>query len=111
MRLATIAAALAATAIAATGLATAAIAGQQDFTITNHTGQAIMTLNVSPSDEQSWGPDILGVDVLAAGEEAQISFDNDEDRCEWDIRVTYEDGDTGAWGNVNLCETTNVTLN
>ena len=97
-------------AIAATCIATAAWAAQQDFTITNNTGQAILTLNVSPSDEESWGPDILGVDVLGAGEEAEITFPNNEDRCEFDIRVTYEDGDTGAWGGINLCETTNVTL-
>ena len=38
------------------------------------------------------------------------SFDNAEERCEWDIRVTYEDGDTGAWGGINLCETVTVEL-
>jgi hypothetical protein len=90
--------------------ASPAFAGQQDFTIINSTGQAIMTLNVSPSDETNWGPDILGVDILAAGEQSEISFDRDEERCNWDIRVTYEDGDTGDWRQVNLCETTTITL-
>ena len=97
-------------AIAAALLATAAYAAQQDFTIVNDTGQAIMTLNVSPSDSNQWGPDILGSDVLAAGERAEVSFDRDEERCEWDIRVTYEDGDTGDWRGIDLCETTTVTL-
>jgi hypothetical protein len=97
-------------ALVASALATAAYAAQQDFEIVNSTGQAILTLNVSPSDENSWGPDILGVDILAAGESADISFDNEEERCEWDIRVTYEDGDVGAWGGINLCETVTVTL-
>ena len=97
-------------ALLASALATAAYAAQQDFTIVNDTGQVIMTLNVSPSDENQWGPDILGTDVLAAGESAEISFDRAEERCEWDIRVTYQDGDSGAWGGINLCETTTVTL-
>jgi hypothetical protein len=97
-------------ALAFSTFASPAFAGQQDFTIINRTGQAIMTLNVSPSDETSWGPDILGVDILAAGEQSEISFDRDEERCNWDIRVTYEDGDTGDWRQVNLCETTTVTL-
>lgn len=97
-------------ALVASALATAALAAQQDFTIVNDTGQAILTLNVSPSDEAEWGPDILGVDILAAGERAAVSFDNAEERCEWDIRVTYEDGDTGAWGGIDLCETVTVTL-
>ena len=91
-------------------LATAAYAAQQDFTIVNHTGQAIMTLNVSPTNENSWGPDILGVDVLADDEQAEVSFDNDEEECLWDVRVTYEDGDTGAWQGLNLCETVLVEL-
>jgi hypothetical protein len=97
-------------ALVASALATTASAAQQDFTILNNTGQAILTLNVSPSDEAAWGPDILGVEILATGEQAEISFDNEEERCEWDIRVTYEDGDTGAWGGINLCETVTVTL-
>ena len=96
--------------VAATCSATIAWAGEQDFRIINRTGHTVMTLNVSPSDETAWGPDILGVDVLANGESADISFDRDEDRCLWDIRVTYDDGDTGDWRQVNLCETTTVTL-
>ena len=97
-------------AVAASLLATAAYAAQQDFTIVNNTGQTIMTLNVSPSDSNQWGPDILGSDVLASGERAEVSFDRDEERCEWDIRVTYEDGDTGDWRGIDLCETATVTL-
>ena len=97
-------------ALLASAVATAAYAAQQDFTIVNDTGQVIMTLNVSPSDENQWGPDILGADVLATGERAEVSFDRAEERCEWDIRVTYQDGDTGAWAGINLCETSTVTL-
>ena len=91
-------------------LATAAYAAQQDFRIVNNTGQAIMTLNVSPTTEDSWGPDILGVEILAPEEQADISFDNDTEECLWDIRVTYEDGDVGAWQGINLCETVLVEL-
>ena len=99
-----------AAAVAALAAATAAYAGQQDFVIVNNTGQAMMTLNVSPSNEDSWGPDILGVEVLAAGERGEVSFDNEEERCDWDIRVTYEDGDTGDWRGIDLCETAVVEL-
>ena len=90
--------------------ATAAFAAQQDFTIVNNTGQAIITLNVSPADSNQWGPDILGADVLAADEQAEISFSNEEEQCSWDIRVTYEDGDTGDWRGIDLCETVTVEL-
>jgi hypothetical protein len=99
-----------AAALAVSALATAAFAAQQDFTIVNDTGQAVLTLNVSPTSENSWGPDILGVDILANGESAEVSFDRDEEECVWDVRVTYEDGDTGDWRGINLCETVTVTL-
>jgi len=90
--------------------ANTAFAAQQDFVIVNHTGQAIMTLNVSPTEENEWGPDILGVDILAANERAEINFADDDDRCAWDIRVTYEDGSAGAWQAIDLCSTTVVEL-
>ncbi|HYJ30280.1 MAG TPA: hypothetical protein VEW25_08070 [Allosphingosinicella sp.] len=99
-----------AAAIAASAIATAVLAGQQDFVIVNNTGQTILTLNVSPASEDSWGPDILGTDVLAAGQRGEVSFDNDEERCDWDIRVTYADGDTGDWRGIDLCETAVVEL-
>lgn len=83
---------------------------RQDFTVVNNTGQTVMTLNVSSSAEEQWGPDILGRDVLANGESAQISFERGESQCQWDLRVTYQDGDTGDWRGINLCETATVTL-
>ena len=45
--------------LAAAFTASAAWAAAQDFTITNHTGHVIVTLNVSPNSSNQWGPDIL----------------------------------------------------
>ena len=88
--------------------ATAALAAPQDFTVTNNTGHVIVTLNVSPSTSNRWGPDILGREVLANGEQAEVTFDRDEDQCVWDIRVTYDDETENDLRGVNLCETTEV---
>ena len=96
--------------LAAAFAATAAWAAPQDFTLVNNSGHTVVTLNVSPTAEDEWGPDILGVEVLANGESAEVSFDPDEDHCRYDIRATYDDGDTGDWRNINLCETTTITL-
>jgi hypothetical protein len=89
-------------------MSTAAFAAQQDFTVTNHTGHVIVTLNVSPNNDDHWGPDILGRDVLANGEQAAVTFDRNEDQCSWDIKVTYDDGTNNDLRAVNLCETTEV---
>jgi hypothetical protein len=89
-------------------MSTAAFAAQQDFTVTNHTGHVIVTLNVSPNNDDHWGPDILGRDVLGNNEQAEVTFDRNEDQCSWDIKVTYDDGTNNDLRAVNLCETTEV---
>ena len=103
---------LIAAAVAAASLFTATVAwaGRQDFRIHNETGQAIINLYVSPSSETNWGPDILGVEILAAGEDGTITFDRDEEACLWDVKVNYQDGSVGDWRQINLCETTDITL-
>jgi len=82
----------------------------QNFTLTNNTGHVLTTLNVSASNDNAWGPDILGRDVLANGESAEITFPRAETACNWDIRATYDDGGTTDNRGVNLCETTTVTM-
>lgn len=82
----------------------------QNFTLNNRTGYTVMTLNVSPNNVGEWGPDVLGRDVLANGESVEITFPRAETQCLWDIRATYEDGDTDDMRGVNLCELTTVNL-
>jgi len=85
-------------------------AGQQNFTLVNNTGHTVVTLNVSASNQNSWGEDILGRDTLANGESAAITFPHGETECNFDIRATYDDGDTTDARGVNLCTLTTVTL-
>ena len=95
-------------ALLAAAMSTAAFAARQDFTVTNHTGHTIVTLNVSPHTDTRWGPDILGRDTLANGEQAEVTFDRNEDQCSWDIKVTYDDGTANDLRAVDLCHTTEV---
>ena len=83
---------------------------RQNFTVNNNTGHVVMTLNVSPSDENNWGPDILGSQVLGDGESAEVTFQRGESQCLWDIRATYDDGDTTDIRGVNLCQVAVVNL-
>jgi lipoprotein-anchoring transpeptidase ErfK/SrfK len=82
----------------------------QNFALNNQTGHTVMTLNVSPSNEDSWGPDILGSNVLPNGETVTVTFPRAETQCLWDIRATYDDGDTTDVRGANLCEMTTVNL-
>lgn len=83
---------------------------RQNFSVVNGTGHVVMTLNVSPTTEDEWGPDILGTDVLQNGQTAQVVFDRAEAQCNYDIRATYDDGDTTDMRGVNLCQVGTVRL-
>ncbi len=96
--------------IGALTFGSAAVAQEQNFTVVNKTGHVVMTLQVSPSSGENWGPDLLGTEVLQDGETAQVNFDPQEDTCEWDLRVTYDDGGQDDWRANNLCEIATVEL-
>ena len=83
---------------------------RQNFSVVNATGHVVVTMNVSPTSENEWGPDILGSQVLQPGQTAQVVFDRAETQCNFDIRATYDDGDTTDARGINLCQTATVQL-
>ena len=89
-----------------------ASADQRDFTLVNRTGRVITNAYVSPSFSDRWGRDVLGRDVLPAGESTGIYFTGGPSRqCYYDIRVVTRAGSEGILYEVNLCSTTTVTFN
>jgi hypothetical protein len=101
---------LAAFALANILTATAAVAGDQDFTLLNKTGYEIEKVYVSAVNAKSWEEDILGKDTLEDGSSVNISFKRSESACRWDMMVVYADGDKATWTNLNLCRISKVTL-
>ncbi|MFC7500220.1 hypothetical protein ACFQRC_13410 [Enterovirga sp. GCM10030262] len=99
-----------AAAILAASFASPASAGTQDFVILNNTGYTIKQLHVAASTKDVWEEDVLGSEILEDGERTRVRFDSDEESCLWDIKVTYDDGETAAWQGVNLCEISIVSL-
>ena len=71
-----------------------AFAGDQDFTLVNHTGVEIHELYVSPAKMDDWGEDVLTVDTLPDGEEVLIEFGRKEKAAYWDIKVVDQAGDS-----------------
>ena len=82
---------------------------QQNFTVVNNTGHTVVTLKVSPTNDNNWGPDILGRATLGNGETAQITFPRNTTQCAWDIQATYDDGTNTDMRGVNLCTVATVT--
>ncbi len=85
------------------GLASNAFAqSAYDFELTNDTGLVITSIYVSPSDEERWGDDVLGIDVLDDGGTVEIEFSPFADAELWDLKVVDEDGDEYVWVGLPL---------
>ena len=77
----------------------------------NRTGHTVMTLNVSPTSENEWGPGHSRQRrASATARPPQVTFDRAETQCNYDIRATYDDGDTTDMRGVNLCQVGTVNL-
>ena len=89
---------------------TAALAGEQDFTLRNRTGIEIHELYVAPSKSDEWEEDVLGQDTLADDDDLDISFSRKETAKNWDIKVVDGEGNSVEWHKLNLKEISTVTL-
>jgi hypothetical protein len=90
----------------AAGLVQNVFADPRDFTLENDSLSYITHLYVSPSSSDSWGDDVLGVDVLDPGQSVDITFDPSSGRtCIYDLLVVTHDGARTRKNRENLCTT------
>ncbi|HEX2786894.1 MAG TPA: hypothetical protein VHP32_03245 [Ignavibacteria bacterium] len=86
-------------------------AQNQNFSMTNNTGMTLIDVFISPSDSDSWGPDVIPKDMILDGETFDFTFtDVSAEQCMWDIMFTADDGVKYYMKGVNLCEITTITL-
>jgi hypothetical protein len=88
-----------------------AFADLRDFTLRNRSDVDIAYVYVSPSAADEWGDDIMGVDILPAGESIDVTFDPSLDfTCVYDVKVVGTGGELGYLYKVDLCTVTTVTF-
>jgi len=75
--------------------------------IYNQTGLYIYRINVSSSDDELWGPDLLGDNVLAPIRAFQVTFPS---MGLYDIRLIDENGDSYSWYRQNVDQVTTYEL-
>jgi hypothetical protein len=98
---------------AAAALAFAAPSSAADlvFMLDNQSSEAVTEFYVSSVAEETWGDDILGLDVLPSGEAARITITGaGEDECAFDMRYVYEGGSVVEEREIDLCETGSYTV-
>jgi len=101
----------AAATVAAMASAAPASAADLVFMLDNQSSEAVTEFYVSSVAEETWGEDILGQDVLPAGEASRITITGaGEDECEFDMRYVYEGGSVVEEREIDLCETGSYTV-
>lgn len=76
-------------------------ASNPDFKVVNRSSKTIVGLYVSAVNEENWGNDRLP-GTLAAGEEFMVRLPRDG-RCNFDVRVVYDDKTSEERRNQNVC--------
>jgi len=98
-------AALAASALWASIAATANADENKRVKIINDTRHALVQFNASHSGTiPEWPEDLLGQDTLAVGASVTVDLDTDDDRCLYDFRGIFDDGDKVERYRINVCE-------
>lgn len=90
---------------------TAAPAFAEDlvFDLINSSSASLQELYVSSANSDDWGDDILGMDVLAAGEKGAVTIADGESVCAYDLQFVMDSGVT-LEGTADLCETKQFTI-
>lgn len=81
-----------------------ALADKLEFLFENNSSYSIIELYASPSNVKQWEEDILGQDILEAGESARVTIRDGRRTCEYDLKIVFEDGDE-ITDTTDLCET------
>ena len=81
------------------------------FNMTNSTGVDLLYIQVSDSDTESWGEDIIPGDVFLDGDTFEVTLPVDEDTiCLHDLKVTDFEENYVVLEGVDLCEISDITL-
>lgn len=99
-------------------MAAASFAQVFDFTLVNKTGHTIAEVYCSPAEDEEWGDDVLGEDVLKNGASVDIQFPAAYEKILlafevdlYDLKVKYLDYDVEqSWTNLKLEEIVTITL-
>lgn len=70
--------------------------------ITNYSDRDIFYLYVSPESSGDWEEDVLGEDVLLAGDDIRINLYG-YDECMFDIKAVYDNDEEEISWDVNVC--------
>lgn len=83
----------------------------RDITMFNQSGETIMYLYWSNTNEANWGDDRLGSSVLPNGQQWFVTVTDGSDACSFDLMGVTASGRQIEHRNVNVCSVSEVYFN
>ena len=82
-----------------------------EFTLINNSSQSLHYFYTTPSNENSWGEDLLGPDgTLEAGYQGTVTIGDGSDQCLYDFRFETGEGNLLEVPQVDICSLNSYTL-
>ncbi|WP_137150442.1 hypothetical protein [Devosia sp. FKR38] len=89
-----------------------AMAQNVEFTLINNSSQALHYFYTTPSNENTWGEDLLGADgTLEPGMQGTVTIGDGSDQCLYDFRFETGEGAVLEVPQVDICSLNSYTLN
>lgn len=99
-------------ALALLASAVPAMAQNVEFTLINNSSQALHYFYTTPSNENSWGDDLLGADgTLEPGMQGTVTIGDGSDQCLYDFRFETGEGAVLEVPGIDICTLNSYTLN
>lgn len=98
-------------AAASIALAGPAFALDRHVKVVNHTSEVMTKFQASNIKHKNWEEDILGRDTLNPGSSVRVNISDGTGGCMFDLRATFEDGQTVVRNGVNVCKVGTWTIN
>jgi hypothetical protein len=80
-----------------------AVAQDLEWELVNDTQSDLVEMYTSPANMGTWREDILGNNVLPAGQAGTVTIFDGQTECEYDMRFVFDDGSEMV-DTVNVCE-------
>lgn len=82
-----------------------------EFTLINNSSQSLHYFYTTPSNENSWGEDLLGPDgTLESGYQGTVTIGDGSDQCLYDFRFETGEGALLEVPEVDICSLNSYTL-
>lgn len=92
------------------GACATAFAKDRTVNVINKTSFPMIAFHASNTGTDDWEENILGKDVLPAGQNVELDIDDGSGACRFDFKGVFKGGAEAVLSKVNVCEVSDVTF-